>query len=81
MKVDIIAIGNSRGIRIPKPLLAQCGFGSSADIALVNGELVIRPISAQRIGWDETFRKMARNRDDKLLETPTPTFDEAEWKW
>jgi len=27
MKVELIRIGNSRGIRIPKPLIEQCGLG------------------------------------------------------
>jgi len=29
MKTQLVQIGNSRGIRIPKPLIEQCGFGDT----------------------------------------------------
>ena len=32
MKTTLIAIGNSRGIRIPKPLIEQCGFHNESEL-------------------------------------------------
>jgi len=81
MKVDIIPIGNSRGVRIPKAILEQCGFGESAEIAVEHGHLVVRPVSEIRKGWEEAFAQMAERRDDQLIETPAPAFDETEWSW
>ena len=37
-----------------------------------------------RQGWDEQFRLMAENGDDKLLDAPfaaTSSWDETEWQW
>ena len=81
MKIDIIAIGNSRGLRIPKAMLDQCGFEQSADVAVEDGQLVIRPRFEARRGWDEAFRQMADRQDDELIDTPAPAFDDAEWSW
>jgi len=60
MKVDIIPIGNSKGIRIPKVLLEECGFGESAQIAIENNQLVLSPVLKRRSGWDEAFKAMDR---------------------
>ena len=81
MKVDIIPIGNSRGVRIPKAMLEQCGFSETADLAVAEGRLILRPTPEARKGWDEAFQQMAVTHDDRLLETLATTFDEAEWTW
>ena len=33
MKVQIVRIGNSKGIRLPKVVIEQCGFGDAAELA------------------------------------------------
>jgi len=81
MKVDIIAIGNSKGIRIPKTLLEQCGFVESVEIQVEDNHIVLSPVVQIRNGWEDAFKAMAAQSDDKLLETPVPTFDESEWQW
>ena len=84
MKTRLIRIGNSRGIRIPKPLLAQAGLSEEVDLKVQEGSIVIARTSAHRIGWAEAARKMSANQDDKLLDLDQhrPTkFDEMEWKW
>jgi antitoxin MazE len=43
MKTSIITIGNSKGIRIPKPLLEESGLGTNVDIRARKGEIVIVP--------------------------------------
>ena len=81
MKVDIIPIGNSRGVRIPKAMLEQCGFDRSADLVAEDGHLILRPTVAVRHGWEDAFRRMAERQDDKLLDAPPLAFDDAEWTW
>ena len=81
MEVDIIPIGNSKGIRIPKVLLEECGFGESVQIQVGKNQLVLIPVPKRRQGWDEAFKAMADNKDDKLIHTPPTAFDEKEWKW
>ena len=52
MKVKIVPIGNSKGIRIPKALLKQCGFGKSVEITVEGNRIVLRssPPGTQRLG-------------------------------
>ncbi|MBU6371283.1 MAG: AbrB/MazE/SpoVT family DNA-binding domain-containing protein [Alphaproteobacteria bacterium] len=54
MKVDIVAIGNSRGVRLPKALLEQCRFGDAAELTVEDGRLVLTPV-APRAGWRGAF--------------------------
>jgi len=82
VKTQIIKIGNSRGIRIPKLLMDQVGLGDEVEIAVQHDQLVIRSTSRPRDGWDERFRVMAQHGDDHLLDESIPThWDSSEWKW
>ncbi len=81
MKVDIIPIGNSKGIRIPKALLEQCGFSKSVEIEVEDNHLVLTPTPQLRNGWEDAFKTMAVKKDDKLLDTSATAFDKSEWQW
>ena len=83
MKTELVRIGNSRGIRIPKPLIEQCGFGDEVDLRVENERLVISPDRRSRAGWEETFRAAGPAQEDELLlETAdTNDFDRKEWRW
>jgi antitoxin MazE len=82
VKTQIIKIGNSRGIRIPKTLIDQVNLGNEVEIVVQRGQLVIRPVSRPRSGWDEQFRAMAERGDDQLLDKPVATkWDRSDWVW
>lgn len=84
MKAHLIRIGNSQGIRIPKPLLEQTKLRDEVEIEVQDDCLVIRAIGNPRAGWDEAFAAMARQDDDALLDNKelVPTrWDEEEWEW
>jgi len=84
MKTRIVQIGNSRGIRIPKPLLEQTGLKGEVDIRVEEDALVIRPARRRRAGWAAAFREMARRGDDAVIDTPLPrlsSWDDEEWEW
>lgn len=82
IRTQIVKIGNSRGIRIPKPFIDQTRLGNEVEIAVQRGTIVIRPLSRPRSGWAEQFRAMAEHGDDTLLDKPTPTkWDRSEWVW
>lgn len=84
MKARIVRIGNSRGIRIPKPLLDQTGLHGEVEIQIDNNSLVIRPLKKPRQGWAAAFQEMARRGDDALLDADAPSmtaWDEDEWEW
>jgi antitoxin MazE len=78
---QIVKIGNSRGVRLPKMLIEQMGFTKDVEIVIQRGQLVLRPVTRPRRGWDEQFRSMAKHGDDKLLDEPVSTrWDRSEWK-
>lgn len=84
MRGRIIKIGNSQGIRIPKPILEQSGITEDVDIEVENKQIIIRPLLTPRTGWDKAFRKMAENQDDMLIDGDEPishSWDEIEWQW
>ncbi len=68
VRTNIVRIGNSRGVRIPKALLEDCGLGRTVELEVENGRLVIRPVHHARAGWDEAFRQMGERGDDELLD-------------
>ena len=37
MKINLISIGNSRGIRIPSSVIKQCGLGDELELSIENG--------------------------------------------
>ena len=84
MKTRIVRIGNSQGIRIPKPLLEQAGLPEEVELEVADSTIVIRSASIPRDGWAESFKAMADAGDDVLLDVDTPSsseWDDEEWEW
>ena len=81
MKVDLIRIGNSRGIRIPKPLIEQCGLRGAVELRVENERLIVSRARKPRAGWNELFQSAAGQSDELLLDgVPPNEFDAKEWK-
>jgi len=82
MKVPLVPVGNSRGIRIPKPIIEQCGLGDMVELTIEGDRVVIAPESRPRQGWEEAFRAAGSAVADELLLDGVPSrFDEDEWEW
>ena len=83
MNVDLVRIGNSRGIRIPKPIIEQCGFGNRVNFEVEGDRLIIGPAETPRGGWDDAFAAMAAAGDDAPLlpDGLDPASDNALWQW
>lgn len=67
MEVDIIKIGNSKGIRIPSNILKKCGFGKKVVIEVNGNSITLTPARKSREGWAEACKRMHANGDDTLL--------------
>jgi antitoxin MazE len=82
-KTDIIRIGNSRGVRIPKSLLEQCGLHGRVELTVEAGSLVIRAARDTRAGWSQAFERMAAEREDAPLlpDAHASEWDDSEWTW
>jgi antitoxin MazE len=83
LKTRIVRIGNSQGIRIPKPLLEQSGLGEEVELEVRSDEIVIRAASRPRAGWEAAFQAMAAEGDDAVLdaEMVSNEWDDHEWTW
>jgi antitoxin MazE len=68
MRVKIAQIGNSKGIRIPKPILEECGIVDEAEMETNNGIITISAVPDVRVGWQEAA---VRNKEGL----------EADWEW
>jgi antitoxin MazE len=82
IRTRLVKVGNSQGIRIPKPLLEQSGINGEVEIEVHGNHLIIRPAAPSRSGWDEAFAVMAKQHDDVLLDDGTSTnWDRMGWEW
>ncbi len=82
MKAQIIQIGNSQGIRIPKVLLEESRIVGEVDLELHPDGILIRNAQKPRAGWDEAFKALTDMDDDELAgEDVKSAFDRKEWQW
>ena len=82
MKTKIIRIGNSRGVRIPKPLLEQAGLEDQVVLRVIDDGIIIESADKPRANWAEAAEVLQGRREDGLLDEPVETdFDETEWVW
>lgn len=81
MKAKIVRIGNSRGVRLPKPLIEEAGLGEDVQLKVRAGTIVIAPATGPRAGW-AAAAKLLRERQGDALEPSLPSrFDREDWKW
>ncbi len=81
MKSQIIQIGNSQGIRIPKVLLEDSHIAGEVDLELHPDGILIRKAQRPRDGWEDAFKSMAENDDDELDSAAPTAFEQKEWQW
>ena len=72
MKLSLIRIGNSQGIRIPAGVIAQCGFKKFLDASVKDKTLILQSADRQRHNWDALVELEAQN---------LPFHEQGEWKW
>jgi antitoxin MazE len=82
MKAKIIDIGNSKGVRLPKAVIEQCGLKDNVELTVSGNRITIMPVHNPRAGWDKAFKAMKKHGDDaQLLPEFSNQWDQTEWKW
>jgi len=82
MKTTIRKMGNSRGVIIPKLLLAEVGLEDEAEIVIEDGAIVLRrPQRKARDGWAEASRAITAAGDDALVWPEFGNQEDAELEW
>lgn len=72
MRVKLIKIGNSTGIRLPKAVIKECGFSAEAEMTVQNGGILLMPVSEGRLLWQEMFQADIQQN---------PVREKGEWEW
>ena len=65
MKISIIQIGNSKGIRIPQSIIKQCGIEDEVNLEVQEKNIIISPI--QKRNYEMTFENISQ-LDDKEIQ-------------
>lgn len=83
IKTQLIKIGNSHGVRIPKIIREQIGLTYEIELEVQGDHLIVRPGTAPRAGWAQGFQRMAEQHDDMLLDADhaLTAWDATEWEW
>jgi antitoxin MazE len=82
MKARLVQIGNSRGIRLPKPIIEEAQLADEVDIHVREGSIVITSMAKPRAGWADSAKKLRDQNADVLMDSYVATqFDESDWKW
>jgi antitoxin MazE len=82
VRTRLVRIGNSRGVRLPKSLIAQAGLSDEVELHVKDGAIILERATNVRSGWEEAAKEMRERDEDRLLDPATPThFDEEEWDW
>ena len=84
IKVKIIRIGNSKGIRLSKSLIEQYNMKDEVLLEAKKDSIVIRPVENARTGWEKSFERMRLKGDDVLLDKGVELESEwskKEWQW
>lgn len=68
MKIALVPIGNSKGVRLPKAVLEQVGLTEAAELTVENGRIILTPAKPARAGWVHAFAS-----------APDLTEEEREW--
>ena len=82
MKAQLVRIGNSRGIRLPKVVIEQARLTDEVELEVRGATVVITAARKARDGWAEAAQHLHSQGGAQLLDPPTSTdFEEAEWQW
>ncbi len=84
MQINIREIGNSKGVVIPKPILAQVGLEdqSIVDITIENGAIILRkPSKAARTGWSDAAQALNAVDGDLLVLGEFANSEDKDLAW
>ncbi len=62
--VKLVAVGNSKGIRLPKGLLQKYGWSESLVLEEMEGGVFLYSEETDKLSWEETYRAMAAEKED-----------------
>ena len=80
MRIDLVKIGNSQGIRLPKAIVEQAQLTEELDLKISEGAIIIRPANRPRESWEEAAISCHEAGEDRLDDWDAVTSDfEGQW--
>lgn len=64
LELKVVAIGNSRGIRLPRELLAKYQIGETVVLHVREEGLLLRAKEDDRLSWEDTYKAAATESED-----------------
>lgn len=82
----LIKIGNSQGVRIPKPLLQQAKLENvELEFVLMDEGLLITPVHEKpRQDWEMRIKQVLAEHADEGVDAEwlsAPLTDDEDWEW
>lgn len=83
MKTTIRKLGNSQGVLIPKPILAQVGLQEGEAEMTVEGDAIVlrRAKQEARAGWAQACEALASSGADALVWPEFGNEDDKDLVW
>ena len=82
MEIQVVKIGNSRGIRIPKSVIDQLYIQDKLELEVHENEIVLKPVKGRvREGWRESFADMHGKGEDEQLVPELEDEESFDWEW
>ena len=72
MKVKLVKIGNSMGIRLPKTVIEECHLQSELELIPQKEGVFLKSVKKPREGWKEAIEVEIEKR---------PMSSLGEWEW
>ena len=83
MRIKIIDIGNSKGIRLPQALIQQYNLENGVTVELTKEGIMLSSTHKPRTGWEEQFKQATGKitAEEKNWMDSSNKFDKEEWTW
>ena len=72
MRVKLVKIGNSLGVRLPKTVIEECHLSPELDLIPKDNAIILKTISMPREGWKDSIQAEIDRR---------PVSSIGEWEW
>lgn len=81
MLINLIKIGNSKGILIPSYVIKECNIKDKIELEISENMIIMRAVEKPRADWDSGFQRMHKNKDDEPIIDEAIDIDSGEWEW
>jgi antitoxin MazE len=78
MHINLIKIGNSRGIIIPSSLLTACDLEDAVELQVRDGKIIIEAFRQLRVGWFDNYHF---ETEEPMLDNIPVDENDEEWTW